>query len=208
MHRAKTISEWLRLAAVASGAVLLFLMPIATLAWLSRTLPPAEGIAASTPRLQRVAFGARTPDLPRPRPAEPVHTGSIGRTEAPTIQVSSVLPPVDVPIADRPSAAEGWTPAADLNEDLPDAAAVSACEDRVREGLPLPTELFRVVASTEVYRAPGEDAVVVFDFDTFNGLRFPLSLEAHCVFDGRRLARLEVQPRLKAGSQEALALRR
>ena len=190
-----TFLGWIRLGTVLSGAACLFLLPIVTLVWLSRDLSPAEGPTIETPRLQRVALVQSRPDLPRPRPIEPIYTGSIDRAEPPVVQVSAVLPPVEVPISEQPPADAGWRPAAPSRDPLADQAAVLACEDSVREGLPLPTEFFRITASTEVYRAPGEDAVVVFSFDTFNGLRFPLSLEAHCVFDGTRLARLEVQPR-------------
>jgi len=78
---------------------------------------------------------------------------------------------------------------------LTDAEAVNACEAKVRSGLPHPSSLQRSLASTGVMRAPGSDAVVSFDFEALNGLGFPLVLQAHCVFDEHRLARLEVSPR-------------
>ena len=78
---------------------------------------------------------------------------------------------------------------------LTDAEAVNACEAKVRSGLPHPSSLQRSLASTGVTRAPGSDAVVSFDFEALNGLGFPLALQAECVFDEHRLARLEVSPR-------------
>lgn len=183
---------WMRLATVLSGALCLFLLPIAGLVWLSRDLAPPQGSVIAPPGPETVDLASLLPDLPRPRPIEPLYTGSIGRGADPVVQ--SGLRPASV-IGGEFGVDGGWRPAKRRSAGLPDEAAVTACEDSVREGLPLPTELFRVVASTAVYRAPGEDAVVVFAFDTFNGLRFPLSLQVQCVFDGMRLARLEVSPR-------------
>ena len=78
---------------------------------------------------------------------------------------------------------------------LSDAEAVNACEAMVRRGLPYPDSLHRAFASTGVARPTGSDAVVTFDFEALNGLSFPISLQAHCVFQQHDLARLEVSPR-------------
>ncbi len=86
-----------------------------------------------------------------------------------------------------------WSPP--LATALTDAEAVSACEATVRRGLPHPTSLQRSFASTGVARAPGSNPVVTFDFDALNGLGFPLSLQAQCVFAEHALARLEVNQR-------------
>jgi hypothetical protein len=77
---------------------------------------------------------------------------------------------------------------------LTDVEALNACEAKVRSGLPHPSSLQRSLASTGVTRAPGSH-VVSFDFEALNGLGFPLALQAECVFDEHRLARLEVSPR-------------
>jgi hypothetical protein len=92
--------------------------------------------------------------------------------------------------ASRPTAAGQPVPTA-----LTDAEALNACEAKVRVGLPHPSSLQRSLASTGVTRAPGSHAVVSFEFQALNGLGFPLALQAHCVFDEHRLARLEVSPR-------------
>jgi hypothetical protein len=78
---------------------------------------------------------------------------------------------------------------------LTDAEVLNACEAKVRSGLPHPASLQRSLASTGVTRAPGSEAVVSFEFQALNGLGFPLALQAECVFDEDRLARLEVSPR-------------
>jgi hypothetical protein len=78
---------------------------------------------------------------------------------------------------------------------LSDAEAVEACEAMVRRGLPYPASLHRTYASTGVARTVAGDAVVSFDFEALNGLSFPISLGAHCVFAQQGLARLEVSPR-------------
>jgi hypothetical protein len=75
-----------------------------------------------------------------------------------------------------------------------DAEAVQRCEDQVRSGLPYPSSLGRIAASTSVFRAGPDDTVVTFSFNTVNGLRFPLSQTAYCVFTERRLARSEIMP--------------
>jgi hypothetical protein len=78
---------------------------------------------------------------------------------------------------------------------LSDMEAIAACEENVRLGLPKPHSLSRIAASTGVDRAPGENAVVRFDFGATNGLGFPLALRVLCVFDAKKLARLQVSAR-------------
>ena len=78
---------------------------------------------------------------------------------------------------------------------LTDAKAVEACEAMVRRGLPYPASLHRSPVSTGVARTAAGDAVVTFNFEALNGLSFPISLGAHCVFAQQELARLEVSPR-------------
>lgn len=79
--------------------------------------------------------------------------------------------------------------------DLSDTEAVRACEDKVRLGLPVPASLARLLSTTWIDRAPGNDPVVTFDLDALNGLGFPLALRVQCVFDDHRIARLHVDPR-------------
>lgn len=78
---------------------------------------------------------------------------------------------------------------------LGDADAVRACEDNLRTGLPAPASYSRIFPSTGVYRAPGDDAVVTFDFHSVNGFGQPMALQVQCVFQGDTLARLDIVPR-------------
>ena len=172
--------DWLfgsvKIGLIVWGGTSLFALPFAGLLiaeWI-RGSAPNEHIAIVT----TAAVPLDTTALPRMRPHEPLVTGSISRTyDNPD------------PVFPRPIKVT-------LRRDLlADGAAVMACEDGVREGLALPNELSRVISSTKVDRAPGEYALVSFVFDTLNGFGFPQTLTAHCVFDGRRLARLEIEPR-------------
>ena len=78
---------------------------------------------------------------------------------------------------------------------LSDAEAISACEDNLRIGLPVPGSYTRILASTGIFRAPGNDAVVTFDFEAMNGFGYTMALQVQCVFQGYSLARLDVGPR-------------
>ena len=78
---------------------------------------------------------------------------------------------------------------------LSDAEAISACEDNLRIGLPVPASYKRILASTGIFRAPGNDAVVTFDFEAVNGFGYAMALQVQCVFQGYSLARLDVGPR-------------
>ena len=78
---------------------------------------------------------------------------------------------------------------------LGDSDAIAACEEKLKHGLPVPSSFSRLSSSTGVYRAPGDDAVVTFDFDAKNGLGFPLAMQVQCLFEEREIARLEVNPR-------------
>lgn len=89
----------------------------------------------------------------------------------------------------RPRAAESQTAR------LADEDAIAACEEKLKFGLPIPSSFSRLSTSTGVDRAPGDDAVVTFDFDAKNGLGFPLAMQVQCLFQERELARLEVSPR-------------
>ena len=172
--------DWLfgsvKIGLIVWGGISLFALPFAGLfiaEWI-RGSEAREEIAIAT----TAAVPLDTMALPRMRPHEPLVTGSISR------QYDELKPAIPRPIR------------ASLGRDLlADSAAVMACEDGVREGLALPNELSRVISSTKVDRAPGEHALVSFAFDTLNGFGFPQTLTAHCVFDGRRLARLEIEPR-------------
>jgi hypothetical protein len=78
---------------------------------------------------------------------------------------------------------------------LSDADAISACEEQLRLGLPVPRSFSRNAPSTDVARIAGGDPVVTFDFEAVNGFGFPLAQQAKCVFDARELASLRVEPR-------------
>jgi len=78
---------------------------------------------------------------------------------------------------------------------ISDGDAVLACEEKLKQGLPVPSSFSRSVPSTGVDRAPGNAAVVTFEFKALNGLGFPLTMQAHCLFQAREIARLETNPR-------------
>jgi hypothetical protein len=75
---------------------------------------------------------------------------------------------------------------------LDDVAAIFACEEKVRNGLPFPSSLSRKLPSTGIFRAPGDNPVVSFEADARNGLGFPLAVTVQCVFNDGRLVRLDV----------------
>jgi hypothetical protein len=158
--------------------------------------------------------------LPRARPPEPMFTGSIrppvearsGLTEAMrqapkgglvelrrryelTKRVASVTEPAEDWDGVEEGSWDGETPPEAAGLVLGDAEAVRACEEGLRAGLPIPSSLKRIAATTGVYRAPGDDAVVTFDFEAVNGFGYKLALQAHCVFDGYSLADLDMVPR-------------
>jgi hypothetical protein len=158
--------------------------------------------------------------LPRARPPEPMFTGSIHPAievreglietvrQAPkgglvelrqryelTKRVASVTEPADGWDGIEEGSWDGETPPEPAGLFLDDAEAIQACEDGLRAGLPIPSSLKRIAATTGVYRAPGDDAVVTFDFEAVNGFGYPLALQAHCVFDGYSLADLDMVPR-------------
>lgn len=188
----------LKIGLTAWRAIFMFALPVVAYVYLLSAQKPAGPEQAEVAAPPEIVLAApASPDLPRARPdrptlADPIVTGSIARREppaaavAPRPRLASLLPSL-------PETGPGLPPSSRAR--LADAAAIAACEDKVREGLPLPNELMRLAASTQVYRAPGDSAVVLFAFDTFNGLRFPLSMQVQCVFDGDRLARLEVSSR-------------
>lgn len=130
--------------------------------------PPTEIAARSTEPVP----------LPRQRPREPIVTGSVAPLP---------VAPVGDPVGELLDMIEP--------ERLADLDAVHACEDKVRNGLPRPWSLTRRHASTDVSRAPGDNPVVSFDFDALSGFGYPLSMQVQCVFDDRRIARLEMAPR-------------
>jgi hypothetical protein len=78
---------------------------------------------------------------------------------------------------------------------LSDADAISACEEQLRLGLPVPRSFSRNAPSTDVVHSGAGDPVVTFDFEAVNGFGFPLAQQAKCVFDARELASLRVEPR-------------
>jgi hypothetical protein len=160
------------------------------------------------------------PPLPRSRPEAPIITGSIGPAPGPRSAVIEAVReeaqggllelrrryelmkgtgPVTEAVEDWGGIEEGsWdgeTPVSPAPLYLADAEAIRACEDGLRDGLPVPSSLKRIRATTGVYRAPGDDAVVTFDFEAVNGFGYPLALQAHCVFDGDTLAALDIVPR-------------
>jgi hypothetical protein len=111
-------------------------------------------------------------------------------------EIEAIRPPVE-PLS-LAAALRRETPEAepaDHAKRLSDADAIAACEENVRRGLPKPESLHRIAASTGVDRAPGENALVRFDFGATNGLGFPLALRVLCVFDAKKLARLQVSAR-------------
>jgi hypothetical protein len=170
-------------------------------------------------RLAALAAPPAAP-LPRARPPEPMFTGSIrpavearnGLIEAVrqapkgglvelrrryelTKRVASVTEPAEDWDGVEEGSWDGEAPPAQAGLLLGDAEAIRACEDGLRAGLPIPSSLKRIAATTGVYRAPGDDAVVTFDFEAVNGFGYPLALQAHCVFDGYSLADLDMVPR-------------
>ena len=78
---------------------------------------------------------------------------------------------------------------------ITDGEAIGACEEKLKHGLAMPASYQRRLPSTGVYRGQSGDAVVTFDFDTLNGLGFPLAMQAECLLDARQIARLEVHPK-------------
>ena len=183
---------------------------------------PADADMAYADDAARLAALAAPPPapLPRARPPEPMFTGSIpaavearhGLLEAVrhapkgglvelrrryqlTKPVAAVTEPVEDWDGVEQGSWDGETPPAPADLLLGDAEAIQACEEGLRAGLPIPSSLKRVEATTGVYRAPGDDAVVTFDFEAVNGFGYPLALQAHCVFDGYSLADLDMVPR-------------
>jgi hypothetical protein len=147
----------------------------------------------SRPTAERQEATAR---LPRPRPSEPIVTGSIGRSPEFQSDLASLIAAATPPHKGegRGRAAADASGRAASARPLTDAEAVDACERKVRAGLAVPSSLSRP-SSAAVFRAPSGDPVVSFDADAVNGLGFPLSLSVQCVFADRRLARMETQPR-------------
>jgi hypothetical protein len=182
---------------------------------------PADARMTYSDDALRLAVLAAPPaaPLPRARPPEPMFTGSIrpsvearnGLSEAVsqvpkgglvelrrryelTKRVASVTEPAEDWDGVEEGSWDGEPPPAPVGL-LGDAEAIHACEEGLRAGLPIPSSLQRIAATTGVYRAPGDDAVVTFDFEAVNGFGYPLALQAHCVFDGYRLADLDMVPR-------------
>lgn len=190
------------------GGVSLLAIPVGAALYMQGWAGAGAGDASNTQRTAEMAPVA-DPRLPRARPHEPIVTGSIRATTPASEQAEP--PPAtnrrsmsvprgldDLGVLAGALASLANTPAKvdqPRTARLTDGQAIRACEDKVRSGLPYPTSLKRLVSSTDVYRAAGDDAVVTFDFDTVNGFGFPLALQANCAIGDREIARLEVSPR-------------
>lgn len=75
---------------------------------------------------------------------------------------------------------------------LKDSAAISQCEKAVSLALKFPSSMSKEWFSSNVYRAPGGNVVVTFDFSAKNGFGIDLPQTARCVFDDRGMSPPEI----------------